>query len=143
MNKRLALGLLGILFTAGAASAGRAEWSDFENHWDKRYNSRTLNPSGMVRGHLVDPSGQGVPGLVALTTANGAVLAQTYATSIQGGRFDLGRIAPGRYFLRVTSLGPITYELQRPEPVEITVVKDKTLRPVLVAPAGPPRDPNR
>jgi hypothetical protein len=140
MNKRLVLGLLGILCATGAA---RAEWLDFENRWDKRYNSRTLNPSGMVRGHLVDPAGQGIPGLVALTTANGAVLAQTHAMAIQGGRFDLGRIAPGRYFLRVTSLGPITYELQRPEPLEIIVVKDKTLHPVLTAPAGRPTDPNR
>lgn len=139
VNKRLVLGLLGILFTAGVA---HAEWLGAENRWEKRYQSRTLKPSGMVRGHLVDPAGQGIPGLVALTTPNGAVLAQTHAVSIQGGRFDLGRIAPGRYFLRVTSLGPITYELKRPEPLEIVVLKDKTLHPVLTALEGRPTDPN-
>lgn len=140
MYKRTVLGLLGILF---AASAARADWLDFENRWEKRYRHRTLNPSGYVRGHLVDPGGQGLPGLVALTTPSGAIITQAYAASIQGGRFDFGRVAPGRYLLRVTSLGPITSELERPAPVEIVVEKGRTLHPVVTALPGTPIDPNR
>jgi len=140
MDKRIVLGLLGLLF---AATAARADSLDFENRWEKRYRHRTLNPSGYVRGHLVDPAGQGMPGLVALTTPSGAIVVQAYAASIQGGRFDFGRVAPGRYMLRVTSLGPITYELERPAPMEIVVEKDRTLHPVLTAQPGEPIDPNR
>ena len=140
MCKRTVLGLLGILF---AATAARADWLDFENRWEKRYRHRTLNPSGHVRGHLVDPAGQGLPGLVALTTPSGAIISQAYAASIQGGRFNFGRIAPGRYLLRVTSLGPITSELERPAPVEIIVEKGRTLHPVITALPGEPTDPHR
>jgi anti-sigma factor RsiW len=135
MGKRIVLGLLGLLF---AATAARADWFDYENRWEKRYRHRTLNPAGYVRGHLVDPAGQGVPGLVALTTPSGAIVFQAYAASIQGGRFDMGRVAPGRYLLRVTSLGPITSELERPAPVEIVVEKGQTVHPVLTAQPGAP-----
>lgn len=140
MCRRIVLGLLGVLF---AATAARADWLDFENRWDKRYRHRTLNPSGYVRGHLLDPAGQGVPGLVALTTPSGAIVVQAYAASIQGGRFDFGRVAPGRYFLRVSSFGPITYELERPAPMEIVVEKDRTVHPLLTAQPGEPAERNR
>jgi len=140
MCKRIVLGTLGILF---AASAAQADWFDYENRWERRYRQRTLSPSGYVRGHLVDPAGQGLPGLVALTTPNGAIVLQAYAASIQGGRFDLGRVAPGRYLLRVTSLGPVTAELQRPAPVEVVVEKGRTSRPLITAQPGTPIDLNR
>src|SRR4051794_19303418 len=104
MRRIIALVALAALVAPAAVRAG--EWDDFGRAWTRRYRHRTLEPHGNIRGHLVDASGQGMPGLVALRTPDGAVISQTHAVSIQGGLFDIGRVAPGRYVLTVTSLGP-------------------------------------
>ena len=129
--RTIALLALAALVAPAAAHAG--EWDDFGRAWNRRYQERTLEPHGNIRGYLVDASGRGMPGLVALRTPEGAMILQTHAVSIQGGRFDIGRVAPGRYVLTVTSLGPFITKMTRPAPLEITVDADQTVRPVLKA----------
>ncbi|MCC2672561.1 MAG: hypothetical protein K0Q72_5033 [Armatimonadetes bacterium] len=130
--------LIALAATVIPAAAHAGEWDDWGRAWNRRYQKRTLEPHGNIRGHLVDASGQGLPGLVALRTPDGAVISQTHAVSIQGGLFDIGRVAPGRYVLTVTSLGPFITDMARPAPMEITVDAKRTVRPVLTAVAGRP-----
>lgn len=127
------LGMIGLLAAVPAGAERDADFRDFR--------LRTLQPSGRIKGNLVDPAGQGLRGMVALSALNGAVISEHHCIATRGGQFETGRLAPGRYLLRVTSLGPITApELERPAPLEVVVQANRTARPVLTATPGTPAD---
>ena len=88
---------------------------------------------GHIHGYLLDPSGKGMTGVIALTTADGCRISLHESNSFRRGRFDIDNIFPGRYRLQVESLGTVLTDLVPPDPVEVEVRGGRVSRPRIIA----------
>lgn len=93
----------------------------------------TFHDLGHIHGYLVAPSGEGLTGMVSLTTTEGCRISLHNTYSMRKGRFDIDNLLPGRYRLRVETVGAIVTDLEPPAPLEIEVLPNKVIRPRLTA----------
>ena len=93
----------------------------------------SFRKGGHIHGYLITPSGHGLNGVVALCTPDGRKITLHETNGIRRGRFDIDNLFPGRYVLRVDTIGPVVTDLQPPAALEVEVRAGRVSRPHLVA----------
>jgi hypothetical protein len=116
---------------AGLLSLGVAAQARIEKKLEP-----TFKPGGHIHGYLVDQSGRGLTGMLALCTPDGRKLSYHHTEAMRRGRFDIDNLEPGTYRLHVDTLGNSIENLAPPEDVTVEVRRKKIVRPRLVARPG-------
>jgi len=130
----IAAGLLAGALVMGAAQAqDKVKLDAVSAPRDKRQRAAGFRADGQIHGYLVTPAGQGLRGMVTLATREGLKLSYHYSHAQSRGRFEIDGLQPGRYQLRVDTLGLELGDLLPPEPIEVEVRSRQVTRPRLVA----------
>jgi hypothetical protein len=114
--------LLGVVLAAGGAQA-KVE----------KKQEDTFYRNGHIHGHLVDPAGQGLTGIVVLCTPDGRRIASYETNSYRRGRFDIDNLLPGSYRLHVDTVGAVVSDLAPPDDRVVEVRNGEVSRPRLTA----------
>ena len=119
---------LGAVLAVGATLAAGVVDAKLEHRLEPSFRK-----GGHIHGYLITPAGQGLSGVVALCTPDGRKMTLHTTNGIRRGRFDMDNLLPGRYLLRVDTIGPFITDLEPPADVEVEVRAGRVSRPHLVA----------
>ena len=96
---------------------------------------------GSIHGHLLDYSGVGLTGVIALCAPDGRKIRYYNSWAFDKGKFEMDNLLPGTYILHLDTVAANVEGLHSAPDLRIVVEPGKRLRPRMIVEPGEPVGP--